>query len=65
MGSKKPICQVVLFIQLFKYLAFFPLVVWERVKLEPPKEGNQRLILESLGISHPLERLIKIIIKFG
>ena len=47
----------------FKGLIVFIVVIWERVKPKPPKEGFQRLILVIFGIPDSLETVLKIMTK--
>ena len=40
---------------LFKYLTIFAVTIWEKVKLEPPKERSRKLILAVFSIFDPWE----------
>ena len=61
-SSKQPILHVSFFSCTFKTPSFFTVAIWQRVKPEPHREGSQKQIL---GISEPLEILLKVITKVG
>ena len=64
-GRKQTIMSQFIFSFLFRNLIIIIVAMWERVKPEPPKEENHKVIWIILSISDYLGKLIYIIRKIG